>query len=64
MGFLAELLKQDQLRSFIDFATREVNQKYILFDPAGREEGEFVNAWRLRLTIGRDQIMNIIIKQY
>lgn len=64
MGFLAELLKQDRLKSFIDFAKKEVNKKYNLFDTAGNEEGEFVNAWRLRLNISRDQIMNIFNKQY
>lgn len=64
IGFLAEILKPEQLKSFIDFAREEVNKKYNLFDPAGQEEGEFVNAWRLRLNISRVDILNIVNKQY
>ncbi len=64
MGLLAELLKPEQLNSFIDFAKEEVNQKYNLFDPAGKDEGEFVNAWRLRMNIDRNRILNIVNKQY
>lgn len=64
MGFLAEQLKPDQLKSFIDFAKKGVNQKYNLFDPAGREGGEFVNAWRLRLNISKEQIKNIANELY
>lgn len=64
MGLLAEMFKAEHLKSFIEFARKEVNQKYNLFDPAGRDEGEFVNAWRLRLNIDREHIMNIMNKQY
>jgi|APTNR8051073442_1049403.scaffolds.fasta_scaffold00018_194 predicted transcriptional regulator of viral defense system len=64
MGLLAEMLKPEQLKSFITFAKKEVNQKYNLFDPAGQDEGEFVNAWRLRLNISRENILNIVTKQY
>jgi len=64
MGFMAEMLKPEQLKSFIDFAKKEVNQKYNLFDPAGEDEGEFVNAWRLRLNISRENISGIMNKQY
>lgn len=64
MGILAEILKGEQLKSFIDFAKGQVNQKYNLFDPAGRDEGEFVNTWRLRLNIEMEQIRSIVNKQY
>jgi predicted transcriptional regulator of viral defense system len=64
MGILAEMLKPEQLKSFIEFAKKEVNQKYNVFDPAGGEEGEFVNTWRLRLNISREQILSIVNKQY
>lgn len=64
MGLLAEMLKPEQLKSFIAFAKKEVNQKYNLFDPAGQDEGEFVNTWRLRLNISRENILNIVSKQY
>lgn len=64
MGLLAEMLKPEALKPFIDFAKKEVNQKYNLFDPAGRDEGEFVNTWRMRLNINREDILNIVNKQY
>lgn len=64
MGWLAEKTNASSLRSFIAFAKNEVNQKYNVFDPAGEEEGEFVNEWRLRLNISREQIESIIEKQY
>lgn len=64
MGLLAEMLKPEQLNSFIDFARKEVNQKYNLFDPTGADEGEFVNEWRVRLNISRERILNIVNKQY
>lgn len=64
MGFLAELLKPGQLNEFINYAKKEVNQKYNLFDPTGKDEGEFVNAWRVRLNIDRTRILNIVNKQY
>ncbi|MCX8491328.1 MAG: hypothetical protein ORN54_09700 [Cyclobacteriaceae bacterium] len=64
VGLLAEMLKPGHLKLFIDFAKKEVNPKYNLFDPAGHEEGEFVNVWRLRLNISKEQIMDITNKQY
>lgn len=64
MGLLAEMLKQNELKSFIDFAKKEVNPKYNLFDPVGQQEGEFVNIWRVRMNISKEQIMNIVNKQY
>ena len=64
MGLLAGMLKPEALKPFINFAKKEVNQKYNLFDPAGRDEGEFVNTWRIRLNISREDILNIVNKQY
>ncbi len=48
MGYLAELLNKKGMKSFINFALKEVNEKYNLFDSFGIEEGEFANKWRLR----------------
>jgi predicted transcriptional regulator of viral defense system len=52
------------MKSFINFALKEVNEKYNLFDPFGIEEGEFVNKWRLRLNISSEEILDICNKQY
>jgi len=64
MGYLAELLDKKGMKSFINFALKEVNEKYNLFDPFGIEEGEFVNKWRLRLNLSSEEILDICNKQY
>lgn len=64
MGFLAELLNKKGLKPFVQFAKEKVNTKYNLFDSQGTDKGEFVNAWRLRLNISREEILDICNKVY
>jgi len=64
MGFLAELLNKKGLKPFVRFAKEKVNTKYNLFDTQGTEKGEFVNEWRLRLNISREEILDICNKVY
>lgn len=64
MGFLAELLNKQGLKYFIKFAKWKINEKYTLFDPFGNNKGEFVNDWRLRLNINRNDISEIFNSQY
>jgi predicted transcriptional regulator of viral defense system len=64
MGFLAELLDKKGLKNFIRYAKQQINKKYNVFDPAGTDNGEFVNDWRLRLNISREEILDICNKQY
>ena len=64
MGFLAELLDKKGMKSFVRFAKEQVNQAYNLFDPQGNEKGEFVNEWRVRLNIRREDILEICNKVY
>ena len=64
MAFLAELFQKENMKPFIDYARGIVNPKYNLFDPIGLEEGEFVNKWRIRLNISREDILEISNKQY
>ena len=64
MGYLAELLDKKGLKSFIRFAKKQVKEAYNLFNPQGTEKGEFVNEWRLRLNISKDEILDICNKQY
>src|SRR5699024_9680934 len=49
IGYLIELLKVTGMEPFVDFAKKQVNKRYTLFDPQGVNEGEFVAEWRLRL---------------
>lgn len=64
IGFLVEFFSITGLEPFIDFAKKQVNEKYNLLDPQGLEEGEFVSKWRLRLNISREQLLDISNKQY
>jgi len=64
MGFFAELLDKKGLKNFIRYAKQQINKKYNVFDPAGTDKGEFVNDWRLRLNISRNEILDICNKQY
>jgi predicted transcriptional regulator of viral defense system len=64
MGFLAELLDKKGLKNFIRYAKQQINKKYNVFDPGGTDTGEFINEWRLRLNISRDEIFDICNKQY
>jgi len=64
MGFLAELLEKKGLKTFVKYANLKKNKKYNVIDPAGADRGEFVNNWRLRLNISREEILDICNKQY
>jgi len=64
MGFLAELLEKKGLKTFIKYAKQQKNQSYNVFDSSGTDKGEFVNDWRLRLNISRNEILDICNKQY
>ena len=64
IGFLAELLEKSDLISFVEFAKNQVNKKYNLFDPLGSEKGEFISEWKLRMNISKDEILDIVNKQY
>src|SRR5690606_12933592 len=64
IGYLVELLQIPSMESFIDFAKKQVKNKYNLFDPQGLEEGEFIAEWRLRLNISRKELLDITNKQY
>ena len=64
IGYLVELLQITDMEPFVDFAKKQVNNRYNLFDPQGLEEGEFVAEWRLRLNISREELLDISNKQY
>lgn len=64
IGYLVELLQIQGMSSFINFAKKQVKNRYNLFDPQGLDEGEFVAEWRLRLNISREELLDISNKQY
>lgn len=64
LGFLAELTNKKNMVTFIRFAKQQVNDRYSLFDSSGEDVGEYISEWKLRLNISKDNILNIINKQY
>lgn len=64
IAFLAELLQKPNFDVFLKYAKEVVNKKYNLFDPIGMESGEFVNDWKLRLNVSREEILEICNKIY
>jgi predicted transcriptional regulator of viral defense system len=64
LAFLAELLKKPKMNRFLKYAKGEVNARYVLIDPLGKEEGSFNNSWKLRLNITEDELLDICNKQY
>ncbi len=64
MGFFAELLNKKGLQTFIKYAKLRVNKKYNLIDSAGKDSGEFVSIWKLRLNVSRDEIINLSKELY
>lgn len=64
MGYLSELFKKEKFESFIAYALTKVNERYSLFDAAGRNEGAHINKWRLRLNISEQNILAIANNLY
>ena len=64
IGYLVEFLQITVMDPFIDFAKKQVKNRYNLFEPQGLDEGEFVAEWLLRLNISREEFLDISNKQY
>jgi len=64
LGFLAELFHANGLQSFIKYAKTQVNKRYSLLDAGGLQQGEFVNEWKLRLNVSKEQLLNMAQTEY
>lgn len=64
IAYLAELFQKPDFGVFLNYAKKILNEKYNLFDSIGREEGEYVNKWKLRLNISQEDILEICNKMY
>lgn len=64
IAYLAELFQKPDFGVFLNYAKKILNEKYNLFDSIGREEGEYVNKWKLRLNISQEDILEICNKLY
>ena len=64
IGYLAELLEKKGMKPFIRFAKDQIKEAYNPFDPLGPDTGAFNAAWRLRLNIPKEALLDITNKQY
>lgn len=64
LGYLAELFHADSLRSFIQYAQKQVNNKYNVMDAGGVDEGSFVRRWKIRLNVSEERLLNMAQNQY
>lgn len=59
MGYLAELFQKPGMKSFLQFAKQQVREAYNPLDPKGPDSGDFNSEWRLRLNIGKEELLNL-----
>lgn len=64
IAFLGELLKKENFEAFLKYAKEAINERYILFDPIGLDAGAHVKEWKIRLNVSREEILEIVNKQY
>lgn len=64
IAFLSELFEMKGFKQFQNEVAKVLNEKYTLFDPMGKEDGEFISKWRIRLNIKKEAILQMISKQY
>lgn len=64
MGFLAELFDKPGMKTFVRYALQEVKEAYNPFDPKGADTGDYEREWRLRMNIGREELIGIANKTY
>lgn len=64
LGFMAALFHTNKLKSFINYAGTQVNKKYSLMDAGGLQEGAFVNEWKLRLNVSKENLIEMAQTEY
>lgn len=64
MGFMAELLDKRGMQLFIKYAKSKANNKYNLIDPATENSGAFIAKWKLRLNVGKEEIIDLAKELY
>lgn len=64
LAFLTEFAEKPNMTRFLNYAKQKVNQRYVLIDPFGEEQGSFNNNWKLRLNITKEELSGICNPQY
>jgi predicted transcriptional regulator of viral defense system len=64
IAFLAEFLQKPNFDVFLKYAKKIVKERYNLFDPIGLDTGEYINKWKIRMNVSKDEISEICNKMY
>ena len=64
MAYLSELWEMKGFDDFRSEVSRMLNSKYSLLDPFGDNRGPFINKWKIRSNIGKDDLDGIREKIY
>jgi predicted transcriptional regulator of viral defense system len=64
LGYLVEVLKIKNLRTFEKYALQKVNKKYNDLDPSSPSAGSYLSKWRLRLNVSEDDILQQVKNYY
>lgn len=64
LGYLTDLFEKGNLDRFKKYAFSNVNKRYSLFDPLGKDEGKHIVKWKLRLNMSEDSILEITSNLY
>ena len=64
MAYLSELWEMDGFDGFRSEVFKMLNSKYTLLDPFGGNTGTFIDRWKIRSNIGKDELDGIRNKIY
>lgn len=64
IAILIELFNKKQMNIFLQFASENINKRYILFDSAGFNEGQFDKKWKVILNITKNDLLEIAKSPY
>ena len=64
MAYLSELWEMEGFDDFRSEVSRMLNSKYSLLDPFGDNRGPFIDKWKIRSNIGKDDLDGIREKIY
>ena len=64
MAYLSELWDMDGFDGFREGVSQMINSRYSLLDPFGGNTGTFIDKWKIRSNIGKDELDGIRDKIY
>ena len=59
LAFLSELLQKQNMNKFLDFAQKNINSDYSLFEIDNEKKGYYYNKWKLIINMSKSEILEI-----